>query len=259
MKRTRESFTATDGTEFYLQCYRPFHVRERGTVTAVIVPAGQCVPEDYNWITTVLCRKGYLVYAMYQRGYGSGIPEINDNGGPQQQQDLREVYAFVKEQPLVDPERIVMIGHSTGASLIQRLGAEENFACGIALAQLSDWLSYARASKDFVPDYYRRAGIKYGDPEEMPHVYMDRSTIHLADKIKMPILAISGDRDFITPFTYAEQMTKALQDAGNTRSEFVVIENAGHFFEHFGFFGDQRTEVAQIIVEWLMKVLPAEE
>ena len=53
-------------------------------------------------------------------------------------------------------------------------------------------------------------------------------------------------------------MTKALNEAGNTRSEFVAIEDAGHFFEHYGFHGDKRTEVAEIIVDWIMKMMPAE-
>jgi len=259
LKKTTVQFTASDGTLFYMQCYVPFHTKERGTDTVMILPAGKCSPDDYNWISGLLCRKGYLVYALYQRGYGSGTPEINDNAGPVQKQDMRDAFHYMKSQPLVDPERIAVIGHSNGASMMQQLAAEEDFACGVALSQLSDRLAYAKIAKDFEPGYYKRADMMYnGNPFDHPEGYVERSCLHLADRIRMPILAITGDRDFITPPVWAERMTEALNRAGNTRSEFVVIEDAGHFFEHYGFHGDARTEVAEIIVEWLQKAMPAE-
>ena len=259
MKKTTVSFTASDGTLFYMQCYLPFHAKERGTAAALILPAGKCSPDDYNWISGLLCRRGYLVYALYQRGYGSGIPLVNDNAGPVQKQDMRDAFHFMKEQPLVDPRRIVVIGHSNGASMMQQLAVEEDFSCGVALSQLSDRLAYAKIAKEFEPGYYERARQMYdGDPYENPEGYIERSCLHLADRIRIPILAITGDRDFITPCIWAERMTKALNDAGNSRSECVIIEDAGHFFEHYGFHGDQRTEVAEIIVEWIQKVMPAE-
>ena len=81
-----------------MQCYVPFHMKEKGTPTALILPAGKCFPEDYNWISGTLCRRGYLVYGLYQRGYGSGIPEVNDNAGPIQKQDMRDAFHCMKQQ-----------------------------------------------------------------------------------------------------------------------------------------------------------------
>ena len=259
MKKTTEHFETSDGITMYLQCFIPFHTKERGTATAIIVPGGMCSPEDYNWISGTLCRRGYLVYSMYQRGYGSGAPRVNDHAGKRQQQDLLEAFDFVVSQPLVDRDRVVVIGHSYGADMMQLLAVKRDFACGVAMSQLCDWLAYVRFSREFIPDYYRRACAKYGgDPFNNPEEYELRSTLHLADQIKMPILAISGDRDNITPAAWAEKMTKALNESGNTASKCVVVENAGHFFEHFGFHGDQRTEVAEIIMEWLAETMPAE-
>lgn len=259
MKKTTEQFITSDGMVMYLQCFVPFHYKERNTAAALIVPGGQCAPEDYNWISSTLCRRGYLVYSIYQRGYGSGAPRVNDHAGERQLQDLKEAFEFVKGQPLVDQDRIVVIGHSYGADMVQRLALEKKFACGVVLSQLSDWLTYAKYAKEFLPDYYRRACEKYGgDPFEHPEGYILRSTLQHADKIKVPMLAITGDRDNITPAVWAEKMTRALNAAGNTKSKCVVVENAGHFFEHFGFHGDQRAEVVDIIVEWLNEMMPAE-
>lgn len=260
MKKTTEQFVTSDGITMYLQCFVPFHTKEDHTPTALIVPGGQCSPEDYNWISGTLCRRGYLVYSLYQRGYGSGEPRVNDHAGQRQQQDLREAFDFVAAQPLVDRSRIAVIGHSLGADLVQKLAAEKDFACGVAMSQLSDWLTYVKYSKDFIPDYYKRACQKYGgDPFNNPEGYIERSTLQLADKIKTPMLAITGDRDNITPAVWAEKMTEALNASGNTKSKCVIVENAGHFFEHFGFHGDQRTEVAEIIMDWLGEMMPAED
>ena len=261
MKRTNEQFVSSDGISFYLRCLVPFHVKERNTPTVLLHPAGTCMPDDYSWITNMLCRRGFLVYTLFQRGYGSGPPEENDRGGLQQQQDLREAFQFVKQQPLVDPERIVCIGHSNGAHMIQRLAVLEDFACGVAMSQLSDWNTHCRVSKEFIPDYYYNRALKWynGSPEENPEEYLSRSCLHLADQIKMPILAITGDRDNITPPHWGRLMTEALQRAGNTRSEFISVHKAGHFFENFGFYGDQRAEVAEIVADWLDKILPQTE
>ncbi len=259
MKKTTINFTAKDGTPFYMQCYVPFHMKEKGTPTALILPAGKCFPEDYNWISGTLCRRGYLVYGLYQRGYGSGIPEVNDNAGPIQKQDMRDAFHCMKQQPMVDPKRIVVIGHSNGASMMQQLATEEDFVCGVALSQLSDRLAYAKIAEEFEPGYYERANRMYnGTPYDNPEAYIERSCLHLADRIRIPILAITGDRDFITPSVWARRMTEALNKAGNTKSDCVIIEDAGHFFEHYGFHGDQRTEVAEIMMEWIERMMPNE-
>ena len=149
MKKTTEQFITSDGMVMYLQCFVPFHYKERNTAAALIVPGGQCAPEDYNWISSTLCRRGYLVYSIYQRGYGSGAPRVNDHAGERQLQDLKEAFEFVKGQPLVDQDRIVVIGHSYGADMVQRLALEKEFACGVVLSQLSDWLTYAKYAKEF--------------------------------------------------------------------------------------------------------------
>ena len=153
MKKTTEQFVTSDGMTMYLQCFLPFHTREKHTATALIVPGGECAPEDYNWISGTLCRRGYLVYSIYQRGYGSGAPRKNDHAGARQQQDLKEAFEFVADQPLVDRSRIAVIGHSYGADMVQRLASETDFACGVAMSQLSDWLTYAKYAREFLPDY----------------------------------------------------------------------------------------------------------
>ena len=242
----------TDGVPYYLTCYVPFHVKENGTPTVFIHPGGTCLADDYGWIAGPMCRRGYLVYCLHQRGYGSGEPGINDYGGYGQQRDLLEAIQFVKRQKYVDLDRFIGIGHSSGAHMIQRLAVDEDFTCCIALSQESDWIEYTKSCKYFLKDYYQKAMQRYGgDPDEHPDEYLLRSCIQLADKIKVPVLAITGSMDNITPPQQAREMTKALNDAGNIRSEFVLIEGAGHFFEKFGFSGEYRSDVAEIIMSWI--------
>ena len=111
----------SDGVPYYMNCYTPFKTVENKTPTVIIHPGGTCFAEDYGWIAGTMCRRGYLVYCLHQRGYGSGEPGLNDNGGPQQERDFVEAIDFVKMQPFVDVNSIILIGHSNGAHMIQRI------------------------------------------------------------------------------------------------------------------------------------------
>ncbi len=246
-------FISHDGLPIRVLSLVPEGAREGKTPAVLFQPGNRCALDGYMWLFKPLRAAGYLVYGIHQRGYGSGPDGVNDRGGPIHQEDLRRALEFLKENPLVDASRITCIGHSNGGHMVQRMAAiYGGFSRLVALSQISDWELFIRSAKTYLPDYYAKVVREFGGPpEENPAPYLERSCLHLADKITLPVLAVVGGEDTTTPPHLSRNMVDALRRAGNDRAELVVIPGVGHFFENYGFDGYKTEEVAQAVLEWM--------
>lgn len=255
MKTEKLSFLSFDGETINYLKLMPSNTDHK--LPAILFePGNRMTSDDYMWLLKPLAKCGWLVYAIYQRGYGSGVPDTNDRGGPIQQLDLQHALACLRSDVDADAERIAMVGHSNGGHMIQRLAAEEKVKCLVPISQVSDWGIFVAAAKEYLPDYYKVVTKEFGgSPAEHPEPYRVRSCLHLADKIKLPVLAIVGGDDTITPPHLTRLMHEALLAAGNTQSEMIIVPDVGHFFEVYAFNGYATDLVAKIIVDWLQKTI----
>lgn len=254
-KKSVSSFTSFDGeTINYLKL---LHETNKKSMPSVLFhPGNRCTPDDYLWLLGPLAEAGYVVIGLYQRGYGSGVKGINDRGGKIQQQDHQVALNYLKDMPEVDQTRIALVGHSNGGHMVQRLATKEPVKCVVALSQICDWGLFVSSTKEYMPDYYYQVTKEFGgSPEDNPEPYKERSCLHLADKIKIPVLAIVGSDDTTTPIHLTRLMHDALRKGGNKKSEMVVVPDVGHFYERYSFNGYKTSEVAQVVVDWLGRTL----
>jgi len=230
---------------------------ESDVPTIVFHPGNRLFPEDYEWLFYPLVENGYNVMALYQRGYGSGKVKVNDRAGLIQQQDLSHAISTVLNMNNVNSNRIGLIGHSNGAGMALRLSAKNSIIkCVVSMSMISDWEEFVKRLEHHLPDYYAKVCQHLGGcPEINPKAYKERSCIHLANNIKIPVLFISGDDDAITPTYQSTWMYEKLIKAGNKQSEFLTVQGAGHFYEKYSFSGYKTNYVARGIVSWLEKVL----
>lgn len=249
-------FKSFDGVEINCKKLIP-KVSNKENIPAVLFePGNRCTPDDYMWLLKPMVESGWLVLAIYQRGYGSGEPDINDRGGPIQQKDLKLALHLLRSEEIVDISRIAMVGHSNGGHMIQRLAAEDEVKCLVPMSQVSDWARFVGGAKDYMPDYYNTVINEFnGSPEENYQVYRERSCIHLADKIKVPVLSVVGEDDTITPVHLTRNMHEAIMANGNVKAELAIIPGVGHFYEVYAFDGYKTEEVANTVVNWLQKTL----
>lgn len=76
--------------------------------------------EGFTGLRSALCRQGYVVMMLVRRGYGNSDgpdSELKDTPyacGLEAAKDLASAVEFMKTKPYVDPERIVVMGHSQG-------------------------------------------------------------------------------------------------------------------------------------------------
>lgn len=256
MQREHLFFKSFDDTKINILKLIPEEAKAGKTLSILFEPGNRCTPDDYHWLLEPLCGAGYLVYGIYQRGYGSGTPEINDRGGLIQQNDMKIALQLLKQDPLADVDRIACIGHSNGGHMVQILAAKERFKCGVAMSQICDWALFVGSSKTYLPDYYTQVIADFGGPPETnPQPYIDRSCLHLAKDITIPILAICGGDDSTTPPHLSRLMYEELRKHGNDGAELIIVPGVGHFYEVYAFDGYLTNKIAEEIINWLKNTL----
>lgn len=254
-KESKLSFVAVDGVQINYLRFEP----EEGTdkVPGVLFHAGnRCTADDYRWICEAIAREGYVVYDIYQRGYGSGEPGVNDRGGLIQQGDFRDALQILKQDPRVDTSRIAIGGHSNGCHISLRTAAQIPVKCVFAMSQVADWSVFVSGCEKYYPDYYNQIIVEFGgSPEQNPGPYQERSNVYLADHIKCPVLNLVGGDDTVCPPHLSRMMHEALLKTGNEKSEFCVIDGVGHFYEKYAFDGYKLEETAEAVCDFLRRNL----
>jgi dipeptidyl aminopeptidase/acylaminoacyl peptidase len=249
-EKTNNHFES-EGEKINYILYRP---AGRKTFSSILFhPGNKVIPEDYDWLNEGLALNGYLVMAIAQRGYGSGKRCVNDRAGAIQQKDLSNALSILKKIEGADKDRIGAIGHSNGAGLSLRLAAyTKDVKCVVALSMVSDWAEFVRRAEEYLPDYYKLICEEFGgSPSQNPEAYQIRSCLHLADKIRVPVYIIVGAEDTTTPAYLSKWMYDALKNCGNNNVDFLILEEAGHFYENSSFSGYKTQEVQELVLKWL--------
>jgi acetyl esterase/lipase len=158
----------------------------------------------------------------------------------------------------IDTTRMVLYGHSAGASLALSLLARSQKFCGaIASAGIYNAMGWygqfdPRDGLDDGPkttkasvDLLRKTIFTMREPWASPQDYLDASPWFDAPKIRKPVLLFHGDRDFI-PVSQAEQMYSALLLAGSP-VRFVRYGGEGHIISGSANVAHLHGEISQFL------------
>ena len=158
--------------------------------------------------------------AVSQPGFGAsaGPPDFC---GPRTQDAITAALSFLRDQPSVDPDRIVLYGYSRGAVASAMVATEDADLRAVILgAGVYDLeAAYETASP----------GIRWAIEQEAgttSEAFAARSALRLADKIQAETLLLHGRQDDRAPVEQAEQLAEALSDAGTAVS--LHLFDCGH-------------------------------
>lgn len=198
---------------------------------------------------------GYVVYMLNPAGapgYGQKFADlhIDDWGYPAGSDIIEGVTKFVEAHPFVDGDRIGNFGRSYGGFMTMHLLTRTDlFAASVEVAGISNIAGYWGAGW---------TGFSYTDgtcpgcyPWNRRDVYVDRSPLFQADRIRTPLLLIHGTRDTNVVPTESEQMFTALRGLGR-EAELVRFHGENHGINSRP--SIQRTSDT-IILEWFDKHL----
>jgi dipeptidyl aminopeptidase/acylaminoacyl peptidase len=134
---------------------------------------------------------------------------------------------YLIEQGDVDASRIVISGGSAGGyTTLLSLCLEEVFAAGISYFGISDLETFAADTHNLESHY---CDGMVGPYPQAASVYRERSPVHLAEKIRAPLLILQGSDDEVVPPAQASEMLAVLE-ANKVPHAYIEFEGEGHGF-----------------------------
>ncbi len=183
--------------------------------------------------------RGYVVLAPEYRGsigYGQALYDAIDYGGAEVDDVVTAASVLRNQYPLVDAERIGIIGWSHGGmiALLSVLRHPTTFRAAAALVPVTNlfhrlaWKGIDRQRQ--VIDPHNRFG---GSPQERREVYRERSPLFHVDRLQIPLLVHLADNDEDVTLEEGMQLVDALRARKPQLAETKVYESppGGHTFD----------------------------
>tara|TARA_E500000318_G_scaffold32251_1_gene32044 strand:- start:291 stop:1043 length:753 start_codon:yes stop_codon:yes gene_type:complete len=148
-----------------------------------------------------------IAAAVSQPGFGASDGPA-DFCGPSTQQAIIAALSFLKEQPYIDPGRIVLYGHSRGA-IASAMVATQVPDLGAVI--LSGGVYDFKAAFDSSSSGVRQA-IQY-EAGLSSEAFLARSALYHTHEIRSKILILHGRQDDRAPVSQAEIFAESLSDA----------------------------------------------
>lgn len=174
---------------------------------------------------------GYIVFIVNPSG-ASGFGQewasrhVNTMGEGPAQDIIDATRQFIKDVPQVNADKIGCVSASYGGFMTQYMLTKDNpFACGISHAGISDHTSYW--GEGYWGYSYSEVSAANSYPWTRKDLFVDRSPLYNADKIKKPLLFTHGTADTNVPIGESIQMYTALRLLG-TPTAFVQVEGENH-------------------------------
>lgn len=169
---------------------------------------------------------------------------VNTMGEGPAQDIIDATRQFVKDVPQADADHIGCVSASYGGFMTQYMLTMDNpFACGISHAGISDHTSYW--GEGYWGYSYSEVSAANSYPWTRKDLYVDRSPLYNADKIKKPLLFTHGTADTNVPIGESIQMYTALKLLG-TPTAFIQVEGENHGIMN----PEKRTKWINSMVAW---------
>ncbi len=234
MLTTTESITwqSTDGLEVHGWIFRPANNNGK---TIVYIHGGPTshIEREFDDEIQYYCHHGFTVFVPNYRGstgYSNTFREAikEDGWGGQEQQDILTGIDTLVERGLAIAGQIGVTGTSYGGYSSWFLITQATYAQVAAAAPVCGMtdlvLDYETTRPDLRPYSEEMLG---GSPEQVPHLYYERSPIHYLEQITGSVLIVQGLQDpNVTP-NNVEAVEERLEEA-NISYEKLVFDDEGH-------------------------------
>ncbi|MBH9552849.1 S9 family peptidase [Inhella sp. 4Y17] len=164
-------------------------------------------------------------------GFGKTFLAL-DNGFKREDsvKDIGALLEWIKTQPDLDPERVIVAGGSYGGymSLAVATHYSDRIAGAVDIVGISHFVTFLNNTESYRRDLRR---VEYGDERDPAmREFQERiSPLTNAHKIKKPLFVIQGKNDPRVPYTEAEQIVAKVRELG-TPVWYMRADNEGHGF-----------------------------
>jgi len=215
------SFENTRGQKIDGFLFYPPDFEESQVYPLMVYYYGGTSPEVERFSVTYyhfMPANGYMQYVVNPAGavgYGEAFSDlhVNDWGELAAADIIEGVEALLKEKTFIDSERVAGYGGSYGGFMtLSLITKTDRFKASCSLYGISNLASYWGAGI---------WGYTYGDtamarsyPWTRPDIFVERSPLYHADKVRSALLLMHGTDDVNVPSVESEQMFTALQVLG---------------------------------------------
>jgi acylaminoacyl-peptidase len=156
---------------------------------------------------------GYVVVYINPRGstsYGDAFTAFIDQNYPSHDyDDLMSGVDAVVARGYVDPKKLYVTGGSGGGILSSWIiGKTDRFQAAAVIKPVINWYSFALTSDHY--NFFARYWFGK-NPWEDPEAYLKRSPLSLVGNVSTPTMLMTGEVDYRTPISEAEQYYQALK------------------------------------------------
>ncbi len=166
------------------------------------------------------------------------LEAFGENNFSKEMLDYTEVINYFISKPEVDPEKVIIIGHSRGGGISTIAAYEDERVKGLIVMASVSHFGYRFPSGERLEDW-EKSGVMFTENkrtnQQMPHYYQffedyknneERFNIqYAAQHMEKPTLIVKAGADE----TVKDNESELLHE-WNKDSELVIIENAGHTF-----------------------------
>lgn len=251
------TYSSFDGLPIEAMVLAPPGVTAPRKLPTVVIPHGGPAwrfADGFQPLAQMLATSGHLVLLPNIRGSQGRSYEFmtlarNDWGGG----DFRDLMAGVDHliaQGQADPERLAIAGWSYGGYMAAWAVTQTNrFKAAVAGAGLFNLISeFGTEIQPSYDEWY------FGLPWENPQIYLERSPLTHAARVKTPTLLLHPEEDLIDPLSQSLELYRALKHYG-VATELVIYPREGHTLRERAHIRDRH----QRSVDWLQKYLGSPE
>ncbi len=171
--------------------------------------AGQTYAFEYQYWTSrgiAVVDVNYGGSAGYGRAYRM---RLNGNWGVVDVDDCINAARYLVQQGLVDGERVSITGGSAGGyTALLSLTKRDFYNAGASHFGIGDLVLFIKETHKFEAHY---TDTLVGLYPERADLYRDRSAVHFADNLKVPVILFQGLEDKVVPPSQADEFVAVCQ------------------------------------------------
>lgn len=252
-----KSFDGLNISGFYYPASSKFSGKRPVIINIHGGPEGQSLPNflgSSNYFTNEMGIA--MIYPNVRGSSGFGKTFIQLDNWYLRENSVKDIGAlldWVKTQPELDADRIMIMGGSYGGymTLAVSFHYADLIKCSVDIVGISNFNTFLKNTESYRRDLRR---VEYGD-EQDPKMYefLEKiSPLTNIDKIKKPMLIVQGTNDPRVPVTEAMQMRDKLKEKGNV-VWYLEAKDEGHGFRKKNNADFQRLVTIKFIEEYLLK------
>jgi dipeptidyl aminopeptidase/acylaminoacyl peptidase len=218
-------------------------------------PEGQERPGFSPAMMAYMTELGAVVISPNVRGSeGYGKIYLSLDNADKREDSVKDIGAlldWIRSQPDLDPERVVVTGGSYGGYMVlaSLVHYSDRLAGGIDVVGISNFITFLNNTEGYRRDLRR---VEYGDERDpaMRAVFERISPLNNAERIRKPLLVVQGDNDPRVPKSEADQLVQKLRRQG-TEVWYLRARNEGHGFRK----KENRDAQREVEMMYLRKIL----